>query len=521
MASSAPPLRIGTKAAFGLGQIGEGVQAAVFLFFLLFYYNQVLGVPGTLCGLALALSLVFDAVTDPLVGNLSDAWRSKLGRRHPFMYAAALPLGLGFFLLFNPLVSGDWPLFGWLLTMTILCRGAMTLYHVPHSALGAELSQDYNERTVLVALRHTFGAVSFILVFYLGFFVYFAASEAYPNGKLNPEAYGPFSGWLAVAMAVSVWYSAFGTRSRVPYLPVASPSQTFTLRGMVSESLLAMRNPSFRWMIIGFVVIIIAFGAAGTLNMYMLTFFWAFDPTGVFIVLSIGPLGSIVGYACARPFYTAFTKRQGVLAGTAIWLFSHGISVPLLLSGVLPAPGTGGLLAAVSFFAALGAFGIAQLLVGVGTMLADIADEHELAYQRRQEGIFFGAFSFTNKSSAALGSLIGGTVLDLIGWPTGAAVRGAADVPWDTLVSLGLIWGPLSAVLALPGLYFISRYALTRERHSEILRELEERRSAEPAPAWERPPGRDPAAHGYRGPEAVRSQGERQAEHGSAAPTVE
>jgi hypothetical protein len=76
-------------------------------------------------------------------------------------------------------------------------------------------------------------------------------------------------------------------------------------------------------------------------------------------------------------------------------------------------------------------------------------------------------------------------------------------------------------VLALPGLYFISRYALTRERHSEILRELEERRSAEPAPAWERAPGRDPAAHGYRGPEPVRSQGERQAEHGSAAPTVE
>jgi len=147
---------------------------------------------------------------------------------------------------------------------------------------------------------------------------------------------------------------------------------------------------------------------------------------------------------------------------------------------VLPAPGTGGLLAAVSFFTALGAFGIAQLLVGVGTMLADIADEHELVHARRQEGIFFGAFSFTNKSSAALGSLIGGTVLDLIGWPTGAAVRTAADVPWDTLVALGLVWGPMSAVLALPGLWFINRYALTRARHDEILERLSARRGLAP-----------------------------------------
>ncbi len=475
--SDRPPLKAGTKLAFGIGQIGEGIQAAVFLMFLLFYYNQVLGVPGTLCGIALALSLIFDAVTDPLVGNLSDAWRSRLGRRHPFMYAAALPLGVGFFLLFNPLVSGDWPLFGWLLGMTILCRGAMTLYHVPHSALGAELSEDYRERTQLVAMRHFFGAIAFILVFVLGFFVYFAASPEFPNGQLNPAAYGPFSGWLAAAMALSVWYSAFGTRRRVPFLPRVSDAQRFSLRGMVRETLLAMRNPSFRWVIIGFMVIIVAFGAAGSLNMYMLTFFWAFDGTGIVIVLVAGPLGSMVGYLCAGAFYRLLSQKHGVLTGIDIWLGAHFISVPLLLSGVLPEPGSPGLLLAITLFAGLGSFGIAQLLVGLGTMLADIADEHELLTGHRQEGIFFGAFSFTNKSSAALGSLIGGSALDIIGWPTGAAVRSAADVPWDTLVTLGLVWGPISVVLALPGLWFVNRYGLTRERHSDILAELGTHRS--------------------------------------------
>lgn len=478
MSSAVPPLRAGTRIAFGIGQIGEGIQAAVFLMFLLFYYNQVLGVPGTLCGIALAISLVFDAVTDPLIGNVSDAWRSKLGRRHPFMYAAAVPLGIGFFLLFNPPVTGDLPLAGWLLGMTVLCRGAMTLYHVPHSALGAELSQDYQERTVLVAMRHFFGAIAFILVYFLGFFVYFVATDEYPKGQLNPAAYGPFSAWLAVAMAVSVWYSAYGTRKRVPYLPQASPNQQFSLRGMLADTWLAMQNPSFRWVIVGFAVIIIAFGAAGALNMYMLTFFWAFDGMGIVVVLVAGPIGSMIGYLTARQFYTALDKKHGVIAGTGIWLATQFSGVPLLLAGWLPPPGSTGLLVAVTLISALGAYGIAQLLVGLGTMLADIADEHELGTERRQEGIFFGAFSFTNKSSAAVGSLIGGTVLDLIGWPTGAAVRSAADVPWDTLVTMGVIWGPVSVTLALPGLWLLNRYRLTRSRHAEILHELEGRRAA-------------------------------------------
>lgn len=467
-----------TKLAFGIGQIAEGIQVAVFLMFLLFYYNQVLGVPGTLCGIALALSLLFDAVTDPLIGNVSDAWRGKYGRRHPFMYAAAAPLGLCFFLLFNPLVEGDTALFFWLLGMTVLCRAAMTLYHVPHSALGAELSQDYAERTVLVAMRHFFGAVAFILVYILGFFVFFIASDEYPNGQLNPAAYPPFSAWLGLIMAVTVWYSAFGTHSRIPHLPQAREGQRFTWRSVVGDTLLAMENMSFRWIIGGFAVIIIAFGAAGSVNLYMLTFFWAMDATQIFVVLMAGPIGSMFGYASARWFFTRFTKKSAVMIGIFIWLVAHALSVPAFLFGLLPERGSDGLMWTVALFGFVASYGIAQLLVGLGTMLADIADEHELGSHQRQEGIFFGAFSFTNKSSAALGSLIGGAVLDLIAWPTGEAIRSAADVPWDTVVTLGLIWGPVSAMLAIPGIWCISRYQLTRERHEEILVTLASRNNS-------------------------------------------
>lgn len=470
-----PPLSRGVKLAFGVGQIAEGIQAAVFLIFLLFYYNHVLGVSGSLCGLALAISLLFDAFTDPILGNLSDAWHSKWGRRHPFMYVAALPLGIFFFLLFNPLVSGEWPLFFWLLAMTVGCRGAMTFYHVPHSALGAELSDDYHERTVLVATRHFFGAISFIGVFALGFLVYFAPTADYPNGQLNPNAYGPFTGWLSLAMVLTIWYSAFGTRSRIPYLPQPRKGQTFTMGGVISNTTQAIKNSSFRSIIGGFAIIIIAFGAAGALNLYMLTFFWQLSSNGIFIALLAGPFGSMLGYLFAKPIFNALDKKRGVLLGIAVWFIGHGLSVPLFMLGVLPEPGSPGMLLFVAIGGAVGAVGIALLLVGLGTMLADIADEHELEHGVRNEGIFFGAFSLTNKSSAALGSLIGGVALDLLEWPTGPTIRSAADVSPQVIENLGLVWGPMAVILAIPGLFVIARYKLDRQQHAEILRRLAQR----------------------------------------------
>ena len=85
-------LRFPTKLAYGVGQAAEGLKNGAFGIFVLFYYNQVLGLSGTLAGLAIGVALVFDSVSDPLAGSVSDHWRSKLGRRHPFLYAAIIPM---------------------------------------------------------------------------------------------------------------------------------------------------------------------------------------------------------------------------------------------------------------------------------------------------------------------------------------------------------------------------------------------------------------------------------------------
>jgi GPH family glycoside/pentoside/hexuronide:cation symporter len=151
------------KLAYGVGQVAEGLKNGAFGTFLVFYYVQVLGLSGTLAGFAVGLAVVVDAFTDPLAGSVSDNWHSKRGRRHPFIFAAILPLAICFYLLFNPLVTGDTALFIWLLVFTNATRTAMSFYHVPHIALGAEMSEDYDERSNLVSFRLFFSYVGVLL----------------------------------------------------------------------------------------------------------------------------------------------------------------------------------------------------------------------------------------------------------------------------------------------------------------------------------------------------------------------
>ncbi len=472
-----PALSLHIKLAFGLGQAAEGIKTSCFSMFLLLFYNQVLGVSGTLCGIALALSLLSDAITDPIVGSLSDASRSKRGRRHPFMYVTAIPLGIFFYLLFNPLVTGEWPLFFWLLTFTVCSRAAMTFYAVPHLTLGAELSNDFHERTALSALRQFFGACAFIGVFALGFGVYFSPTEDYPNGQLNPSAYPPLTAWLSVIITLVVLLSAYGTRKRIPYLPKASANQHFTLASVFGDTLKTMSNVSFRSVMIGFTIITAALGTAGSLMMYMLTFFWQLNAAGIFIVLVAGPIGGMIAYSTSKAFFNLFDKKNGVIIGGSIWLAIQISVVPAYMVGWLPELGSQNLLVVIAISQIVGAFGMGQVLVGLGTMVADIADEHELHTSERREGIFYGAFSFLHKTSVALGTLISGFILELLNWPAGEAVRAAADIPAETIQNLGIAWGPLAGVFALPALLIMTSYSLNRQRHNEILQLLSERQA--------------------------------------------
>jgi GPH family glycoside/pentoside/hexuronide:cation symporter len=459
-------LRTQTKFAYGIGQIGEQVKNQGFNTFLFFYFTQVLGLSGSLAGTAILVALIFDAVTDPLAGSLSDNSKSSKGRRHPFMYAAAAPLGIGFVILFNPPASfGQTGLFLWLTGFAILVRGAMTLYHVPHLALGAELSDDYSERTRVVAFRVFFGFLGAASIFAVARSVFMAPTLAFPEGQLNPAAYPPLGLFFGVAMGLLILASALGTHSRIPYLPQpGAAAERFSLSRLWRDAAAALRNASFRSFFAGIFLFFVARGIDGGLGLYMGTFFWKLGSEAVVL-----PVAGLVGILVGTPVFATLARRMDkkpmFMLGIIGFSFFTTIPPVAKLIGAFPPEASGAYvptLYGLYFIASV--FGAASL-VSSGSMLADIADEHELETGLRQEGIFFGAVSFSGKASSGLGTAIAGFALWAIQFPTQAEV---AAVPAAVSNQLAMIYGPGVLLLVIASIVILSRYSLDRARHDEI-----------------------------------------------------
>ncbi|HSG90218.1 MAG TPA: MFS transporter [Pseudomonadales bacterium] len=468
-----------TKLAFGVGQVAEGVKNTAFATFVLLYYNQVLGLSGTLSGLAIMVALCFDALTDPIAGSLSDNWRSRWGRRHPFMYAAALPLAVAFYFLFSPPESlGETGLFLWLMGFAILTRAAMTLYHVPHLALGAELSEDYEERTSIVSYRTVFGVLGSALTILLGFSLFFVDTDGVP-GTLRAEAYPPFAFAFAALMFVTILASALGTHDRIPFLPKPSGvhvrlSVLHSLVRVFTDLRAAVRNRSFRWLFAGVIIVYVMVGVQSALGLYMGNYFWELSSSDLRWVTLAPPIGFLLGAPFTRLINRRFDKKPSLVIGTA-WYSIFALSPPILrLLGWFPDNGDPLLVPLLIAMGVIGGAGVIQAIVTAGSMMADIADEHELESGRRQEGIFFGALSFSGKGASGIGNLIGGIGLDLIAFPRGA-VPGMVD--GDVLTRLGALYGPVVLGFAIIAVWCYSHYHLNRAEHARILEELATRRA--------------------------------------------
>lgn len=475
-----PPLSFSIKASYGIGQMAEGLKNATFGTFLLFYYNQVLGMSGTLAGIAVGVAVIVDAFTDPLAGSLSDRWRSKLGRRHPFMYASIVPLAISFYLLFNPPVSSEFGLFVWLIVFANLTRTAMSLYHVPHISLGAEMTDDYDERSTLVSYRYFFSYIGFLIVYGAGFLVFFVPTSDFANGQLNASAYPPFALLLAGLMAITIFWSAWGTRSIIPHLIVPPESPKIGMRAILWRSMTdlweSMQSVSFRWMFSGVLVVFIMVGVNVALDLYIFTYFWELERSQVLVVIIAYPVGVLIGSFFSAALFKRFGKKFGLMFGGLSWPLWQALPIVLRLLGWFPENGDDllvPLLIAIKVFQ--GACTV-QSNVAFGSMLADVIDEHEHRTGRRQEGIFFAASSFSAKATTGVGNVIAGFALDIIAWPRGAHIASAADIPAETITNLGLVYGPLVASFGFFSIWCYSHYTLSREKHEAILADLVIRR---------------------------------------------
>ena len=469
-AASAPKPSIPVKIAYSLGQAAQngGFDAAIA--FIFFYYSAVLGLSGTLVGAALAVSLAFDALVDPLVGSWSDNIKSSLGRRLPPMIMAIPLITISIGLLFSPPPGlGQAGLFAWLAIMSVAVRSFISLFNVPYIALGAELTSDYAERTRVVVYRAFAGICSGVAVTAIGFSVYFA-----DGGLQKADGYPGFGWSVALLLFVCMTLCCLGIRRYAAALPQPDQAPGSTLRRLPEELKEIFGNRSFLILFISAVVIFIAIGANASLNNHAFIYVWQIKSEKIQFISYAYLVGILLGVFVPPLLQRRIEKKYVVILGflllIANWVVLQGakllgLYVPLGDAALLP-------MQLNSFVAGIGTGFVS---VAYPSMMADAADEHEYLYNRRREGLYFAGLGFAGKAATGLGVMVAGLALDLIGFPGHVDQAGAAALPESMQFRLVLIWGPVPAVIALVSLLILASYNITRVRHQEITSALTRR----------------------------------------------
>lgn len=463
------------KAGLLLGAAEESLTIVAWETFLLFYYTQVVGLSGTLTGLALAISLAIDAVLDPMVGTWSDNLRNApLGRRHTIMVGALIPLAVATYFLFAPPHGmTQIALFLWLAIFCVTLRAAMSCISVPLYAIGGELSRNPAERTLLIGLR-TFGSgIGRLLAQFVALTFFFAPTRAFPNGQLNAAAYPRYGLFVGIGGAVLALIAVFGTYSRIRALERLERDNAvagFSLRGFLFELFRAIRiTPNVR---VAFLVgstayLIMALFSA--FKLHLATYFWRITPAEMRQVFLAVGIGMLVAAVIAKWVIRALDRKPALFLGVAGFSIFNIASVGLPALGMLGPPGSLALaqwVTGLQFFSGV-FFGL--LVISGGTITADVADEHEVNSGTPQQGLVQGILFFAIKLASGLANLIGGVVLDLIHFPIGAKPQDVGAMTIDRLVAVILV------ILVLAGISlvgFVSLYNISKERQRLITDKL-------------------------------------------------
>lgn len=462
------------RLAYGFGAAAYGVKDNGFAVFLLLFYGTVIGIDERLVGLALLIALVFDAFSDPIVGYISDNWRSKWGRRHPFMYAAIIPVTISYFFLWSP---PDWSkesIFIYMLVLSILIRTFITFYETPSSALLPELARDYDDRATLQAFRSTFSWAFGTSMTMIGFGVIFRPTAEFENGQLNPDAYVYFGLLGSCVIFLAILICALGTHSRIKTFEPPPPRRKLGVGGVFKEIFETLRDKSFFALFVATMFGGVAGGVALAMNIILATFFWEFSTFEIFVQAGIVVFSALMaGFTAPRMVRWLGKKGAALLVGSLAFSIAP-LPIALRLFGWMPENGDPVLFPLITVIVLLDTALIICTQIILYSMIADLVEVSELKTGRRSEGVFYAAVTFIRKSSRGIGALSAGFVLAFANMPD-SPVPG--EVPADALYRMGLGYAPTLWILWTAMLISISLYKVTRDEHNKNLAELARRKA--------------------------------------------
>ncbi|WP_086607178.1 MFS transporter [Erythrobacter donghaensis] len=454
------PLPWRLKLMHGFGAVAFGVKDGGFSFFLLPFYNLVLGVDAGIVGAALATALIIDALADPLIGHLSDRTYTRWGRRLPWLYLAPIPLALMWALLWSPPFTGV-PTFWEIVALAVGVRLLLSACEVPSISLVPEITGDYVERTTLFRYRFLSGWVGGLTMSVLAFTVFLPT----PESQLQPDGYAVFGMVGAVVMLVSVTGSAAGQHPYVARLPDSAPPP-FSLRLAFADIFDAFRERAFMIFAFGALAAYISQGVTLSITLYVIRYVWQFSETAFKIYPAALGLSVVAMFMIVGPLHRRFGKPLSGAGGAVGALVLAGIPYVLLLIGLWPQTGT--VLSTVLFMGFMVTANTAGVvaIISATSMVAEIVEAFEERTGKRAEGTFYAGNWLIQKSATGGGILLTSLIVEVIGLAPGTAQDAVAP---QVVTNLALAYLLVSGVLALTAAFWLARFPISQADHEARL----------------------------------------------------
>jgi glycoside/pentoside/hexuronide:cation symporter, GPH family len=433
-------LSMKTKLGFGIGDLGGNLFFTLIGFYLLFYLTDIVGLPASLAGAAIMIGKIWDAVTDPVTGHLSDRTRSRWGRRRPYMFVGAILSLVGMAAIFStPNASTPGGLFAIVTLFFCFLNLAYTLVTIPYAALLPELTKDFDQRTTLTGYRMSFAVVGTVV----GAAAVLPLVNAFSVERTGWVMMGSIMGFIIMATALITVFTIQEPEHKGKYKGA----------GFIKTYIDTLGLKVFLLALIPWTLFIA--GTSVVQGSLIYFFKYIYRDEGLFNLALMALLG--VSLLCI-PIWVLISKKIGkkksYMIGMAV------MSVGVMLFAFIG--GEGRVAFAIILMAAAGT-GLSTHYVMPHSILPDVVEYDAIKSGIRREGAFSSLWTFSSKIGQAIALALTGLILDLFKYEPDAVLE-----PF-TLTGIRLLCGPVPVVFYIAGIAVLAAYPITRAYYKKML----------------------------------------------------
>ena len=476
-------LRLREKIFYGLGDVSNGLAVSSMSLWFLYYLTDVAGLGAFLAGIAITVGRLWDAVTDPIMGWITDHTKSRWGKRLPYLLFGAIPYAISYLCLWIvPEFESEHYIFVYVTVTLIFFNTCLTVVFVPYTSLTAAITNDYNERTSITGYRMFSSQVAFLIGAALPPILVSLASHSAQSEQaagmleslidsLNPL----FGSWantarqghfivaslFAVIMVASIWTTFFGTREREFETKArddaASQSTPFTYASKIVEQLFG--NKPFLISVLMLLLANCAAALAGANLAYYLQYVLGLEADFHKIIPTMFIMAIV-----SVPIWVTLAKKYGKAE-----VFQKAMYCYALIYFLMPLfqPEYNRFIYIVAML--IGFFHAAALTIP-WAVIPDVVEYDELKSGKRREGLFYGGTTFAYKAATGMAILISSIMLEVFNY-----TPNTVQSP-NAILAIKFLIGPIPAVFLLAAAFLAGRYPLTYEKHKRILAELAQRK---------------------------------------------